>query len=122
MKSLIIILACLVTVGAHAKSGDSTSNNVEPLVPLKPNYSFNISNIKVANLSPPYSPIFYPRYFRFMPGVGTRNMNYMVNFAAKNTSIGYDEPSINGAAADGNAIFIDGVRLYDNSFGTIGIR
>ena len=56
---------------------------------------------------------------------GTRNLNYYINFASKNTSIGYDEPHINGANTDGSAIFIDGVRMLPNSlteFNNIGFK
>lgn len=56
---------------------------------------------------------------------GTRNLNYYTNLALGSSSIGFQNPHINGANTDGNVIFIDGVRMLPSSlteFNIIGFK
>jgi len=120
MRNLIILFAHLVAGGAYATTNNSTTNSLELLpsihISKSPLVSNNMTIIKKIDCR--IIAISFYKYHsnHFFVGAGTRNLNYIRNFAAKNTSIGFDEPHINGANADGNVIFIDGVRMLPSSF------
>ncbi len=109
---------------AAAAPKDSTNDSVE----LLPTLHIATSNKTITYL---YHPIpdrfdkrsdgFSSRYYYYhfhrdlLTLAGTRNLNYYINFSAKSSSIGFEDPHFRGARADGNAVFIDGVRMFTGS-------
>ena len=123
MKYIIIILVCLATIKANGQGINSTKDSVQFLQPLQ------VCGSRA--MTPTTQPITRTTIictcgwhtncgvysgWRMMPGAGTRNLNYLINFVAKNTSIGFEPPHINGARADGNAVFINGIRMESITF------
>ncbi|MDZ4758288.1 MAG: hypothetical protein SGJ10_09135 [Bacteroidota bacterium] len=123
MKNTIIIFIYLLAFTANAQTKKSEKDSVEFLPAIRVCCIINKQALKHAEnnacslmrMCGGSSNCGGWRYRSFFENAGTRNLNYIINFAAKNASMGFDAPQINGARADGNALFINGIRMENNT-------